>query len=108
MNIVRGDMSLIGPRPDVPEYYQSLGPEQQVLFLRPGATGAATLRFRNEEARCHRFRRLNSELLYWYTLPKKIDIDLEYARRATFFTDMRLLFHTVRSILFEHTSGERY
>jgi lipopolysaccharide/colanic/teichoic acid biosynthesis glycosyltransferase len=109
INVVRGDMSLVGPRPDVLEYYKTLDPEQQqVLFLRPGATGASTLQFRNEEALLAQVP--HSELLSFYTgthLPKKIGIDLEYARQATFFTDLWLLVRTVRSILFEHTSGEK-
>jgi lipopolysaccharide/colanic/teichoic acid biosynthesis glycosyltransferase len=109
INIVRGDMSLVGPRPDVSEYYQALHPEQQqVLFLRPGATGAATLQFRNEEALLSRVPQ--TELLSFYIgtlLPKKIDIDLEYARQATFFTDLWLLFRTMTSILVAHTSGEQ-
>jgi lipopolysaccharide/colanic/teichoic acid biosynthesis glycosyltransferase len=110
VNIVRGDMSLVGPRPDVSEYYQTLDREQQqVLFLRPGATGASTLQFRNEEALLSRIPQ--AELLSFYTgthLPKKIGIDLEYARHATFFTDLWLLLRTVKSILFEHTLRERY
>src|SRR5205809_4106533 len=93
-NVVRGDMSLVGPRPDVPEYYRSLNHAQQrVLFLRPGVTGAATVHFRDEEALLSRVPQL--ELLSFYTgtlLPKKIFIDLAYARRATFWTDLNLLF----------------
>ena len=79
-----------------------------MLLLRPGATGAATLLFRNEEALLSRIPR--AELLSFYTsthLPKKIGLDLEYARQATFFTDLWLLVRTMRSILFEHTSGEQ-
>ncbi len=109
-NVIRGDMSLVGPRPDVPEYYQSLNHAQQlVLFLRPGVTGAATIHFRNEEKLLPSISHL--ELLRFYTgtlLPQKISIDLDYARRATFWTDLNLLFRTLTSILMPHTAGERH
>src|SRR5437867_4048077 len=105
-NVIRGDMSLVGPRPDVPEYYHSLNHAQQhVLLLRPGVTGAAALHFRNEEVLLSRVPQL--ELLSFYTgilLPKKISIDLAYARHATFWTDLNLLFRTMTSILMPHTA----
>jgi len=106
-NVIRGDMSLVGPRPDVPEYYMLLGPShQQVLQLRPGATGAATLRFRDEEGVLTQVPQ--AELLDFYTgtlLPKKIELDLDYARRATFLTDMMVLFRTAKAIFVRHGAG---
>jgi len=49
-NVLRGDMSLVGPRPDLPEFYENLGAEKrQILALQPGVTGWATLQFRDEE-----------------------------------------------------------
>ena len=49
-NVLRGDMSLVGPRPDLPEFCQAVRPElQRVFTLRPGLTGWATLHFRDEE-----------------------------------------------------------
>jgi lipopolysaccharide/colanic/teichoic acid biosynthesis glycosyltransferase len=107
INIVCGDMSLVGPRPDVPEYYQALDSVQRkVLYLRPGATGAATLQFRNEEVLLAQVPQ--TELVSFYTdtlLPKKIAIDLEYARQATFFSDLSLLSRTITSVLVAHTPG---
>ena len=109
VNIVRGDMSLVGPRPDVPEYYGLLAPElQPVLLLRPGATGAATLRFRDEEVLLAQVPQ--AELLHFYTrslLPRKIGMDLKYARHATFFTDLGLLFRTLTAIFVHPTRGEK-
>ena len=94
-------MSLVGPRPDVPEHYQSLSySQQQILSLRPGLTGAATLHFRDEEVLLARIP--HAELLTFYTkplLPKKISIDLKYARQATLFTDLALLLRTIHSFL---------
>jgi len=109
LNVVRGDMSLVGPRPDVPEYYRLLSRTQQhVLFLKPGATGAATLQFRDEEEVLSRIP--PSELLRFYTgtlLPTKIGMDLTYARQATFFTDLSLLFQTMTSIFVGRTQREQ-
>jgi lipopolysaccharide/colanic/teichoic acid biosynthesis glycosyltransferase len=108
INIIRGDMSLVGPRPDVSEYYQALDSAQrQVFCLRPGATGAATLQFRNEEELLAQVPQ--TELLSFYTgtlLPKKIEIDLDYAREATFGSDLRILFRTVSSIFASRSAGE--
>ena len=109
-NVIRGDMSLVGPRPDVSEYYQSLShAQQQLLFLRPGVTGAATVHFRDEETLLSHVPQL--ELLNFYTgtlLPRKISIDLDYARNATFWTDLNILFRTLASILMPHAAGERH
>jgi lipopolysaccharide/colanic/teichoic acid biosynthesis glycosyltransferase len=105
-NVIRGDMSLVGPRPDVPEYYESLNDaQQQVLLLRPGVTGAAALHFRNEEVLLSRIPQ--AELVSFYSstlLPKKISIDLEYAQHATLWTDLILVFRTVACVLLPHTA----
>ena len=109
LNVAGGDMSLVGPRPDVPEYYGFVSRrQQQVLLLRPGVTGAATLQFRDEEGVLARVPQ--AQLLSFYTatlLPKKIELDLEYARQATFLTDLGLLVRTVIAIFVRHRSEEQ-
>lgn len=109
LNVVVGDMSLVGPRPDVPEYYRLVSRgQQQVLLLTPGVTGAATLQFRDEEGVLARVPQ--ARLLSFYTgtlLPKKIEMDLEYARQATFLTDLGLLFRTLIAIFVRDRSGEQ-
>jgi lipopolysaccharide/colanic/teichoic acid biosynthesis glycosyltransferase len=109
LNVVGGDMSLVGPRPDVPEYYRLVSRgQQQVLLLKPGVTGAATLRFRDEEGVLARVPQ--AQLLSFYTgtlLPKKIEMDLAYARQATFLTDLGLLFRTLIAIFVRHRRGEQ-
>lgn len=109
LNVIRGDMSLVGPRPDVPEYYASLNQmEQQVLLLRPGLTGAATLQFRHEEMLLSQVPQTEMRSFYLGTLlPKKIKIDLEYARQATFFTDLWFLLQTIAFISVTRTPGEQ-
>ncbi len=100
-NVVRGEMSLVGPRPDLPQYSASLGGElRQVLTLTPGLTGAASLTYRNEERWMARVA--PSEMISYYTsvlMPQKAALDLDYARRASFLTDLRLLFQTLFAVL---------
>ena len=96
LNVLRGDMSLVGPRPDLPEFCQALGPEHRmVLSLRPGFTGWATLHFRHEEQLLAAVPR--EELVAYYrdtVLPQKAQLDLAYAERATFPGDLGILWRT--------------
>lgn len=94
-NVLKGDMSLVGPRPDVPEYYEKLkGEEKEILKLRPGITGPATLKYANEEELLASFpdpQRLNDEVLW----PDKIRINLEYYYNRTFIGDIEIIMKTV-------------
>ena len=96
LNVLRGDMSLVGPRPDLAEFCQALGPEHRmVLTLRPGLTGWATLHFRNEEQLLAAVPK--EQLLSYYRetiLPQKAQLDLAYAERATFLGDLAILGRT--------------
>ena len=101
LNVIRGEMSFVGPRPDVPEYLASLNPAQrQILCLRPGLTGLATLRYSYEEQLLSEIP--SEQLEYFYCnkiLPEKVRIDLEYAQTAGFLSDLTILFLTARTIL---------
>lgn len=99
INVLLGQMSLVGPRPEVAAYVALYTPEQrEVLQLRPGITDPASLRFRNEQ-----------ELLAqavdpegWYVeviMPEKIRLNLEYGRRASVRTDLGLVWLTVWHLL---------
>ena len=99
-NVLRGDMSLVGPRPEVPEYVALYPPEaREVLRVRPGITGPAQLEGIDEEealrgvADPDRFYR---EVL----LPRKLEIDLRYARRPGLVTDLVVLWRTLRRLAF--------
>jgi lipopolysaccharide/colanic/teichoic acid biosynthesis glycosyltransferase len=100
-NVVRGDMSFVGPRPDVAEYINRLNERQkQILQLRPGLTGSATLRYRNEEALLAQVP--EAELASYYcseVLPHKVNLDLEYARRASLGNDIIILLQTALAIV---------
>lgn len=94
-NVLRGDMSLVGPRPKLPQH------EALRLACRPGITGAATLAFRNEEEFLSEIPADQLETFYeTFVKPAKAHLDLEYMRTATFATDLRLLWRTATACLF--------
>jgi len=102
-NVVRGDMSLVGPRPEVPAYVDVTAPEwQRVLSVRPGLTDPVTLRLRNEEALLARVAD-DPEGFYLNTLqPFKLAGYLEYLNRRTRWSDIRIVFQTFLCVLFPH------
>jgi lipopolysaccharide/colanic/teichoic acid biosynthesis glycosyltransferase len=100
-NVIRGEMSLVGPRPDLPEYLDALpAAQRKVLHLKPGITSIATLRFRNEE---DLLSTVPAEALTGYyianVLPQKVNMELDYACQASLFSDLAVLLRTVGAIL---------
>jgi lipopolysaccharide/colanic/teichoic acid biosynthesis glycosyltransferase len=95
-NVLRGEMSLIGPRPETPEYVVSASPMwQAVLQVRPGITDLATLLYRDEEAMLG--AAADSELFYREAiLPAKLRLNLAYLRTRSFSRDVRLIWLTIR------------
>lgn len=99
INVFIGDMSLVGPRPEVRKYVDMYTPEQMhVLSVRPGITSLASIRYRNENDilaaaadpdRCY----------IEQVMPDKLAIDLEYVDRATLWNDIKLIFSTFREII---------
>lgn len=96
INVLRGDMSLVGPRPDLPEVCETLPAEQRLIFrLRPGVTGWASLCFRNEEELLASIPEDQLDRYYVGTLfPEKARLALEYAKRATFLSDLKIVIRT--------------
>lgn len=95
LNILKGDMSFVGPRPDVPGYADKLtGDDRNILKLRPGLTGAASLVYNNEDeilANQEDPVKYNDEILY----PAKVKIDLEYYHNHTFTGDVVIILKTI-------------
>jgi len=96
-NVLRGDMSLVGPRPDLPEFCQAVRPEQQRVFtLRPGLTGWATLHFRDEEKLLAVVPEEQTASYYVdHILSQKAQLDLDYAQRSTLFGDLNIVLRTL-------------
>lgn len=94
-NVLAGDMSFVGPRPDVPGYADQLrGDEREVLKLRPGITGPASLKYRDEEdllALQPDPQKYNDEVIF----PDKVRINLYYLHHYSFVKDIEMIFCTV-------------
>ena len=100
-NVVRGDMSLVGPRPEVPEYVEAEDPLwQRVLAERPGLTHPVTLRLRNEEELLAAVDEDDRRRFYEETLvPFKLRGYVEYAERRTAWSDLAVIWQTVLAIV---------
>lgn len=94
-NILKGDMSFVGPRPDVPGYADKLqGEDREILQLRPGITGPASLKYRNEEellATVDNPQEYNDTVIY----PDKVRINLYYLKHYSFTADIKMIICTV-------------
>ena len=94
-NVLIGDMSFVGPRPDVPGYADALtGEAREVLKLRPGITGPASLKYRDEEeilAGVEDPQKYNDEVIF----PDKVRINRYYLHHYSFWMDIRMIFATV-------------
>ncbi|WP_295231699.1 sugar transferase [uncultured Chryseobacterium sp.] len=90
-NILKGDMSLIGPRPDIPGYYDQLkGEDRLVLQLKPGIISEAGIKYRNEDELLHQHPnpiQYNDEVLF----PDKVKMNLQYYEQLSFKADMGVL-----------------
>ena len=94
-NVLIGDMSFVGPRPDVPGYADRLeGEHRRILLLKPGITGPARLKYRNEEellAEQKEPQKYNDEFLF----PDKVRINIEYLDSWSFWNDIKIIIYTV-------------
>ncbi len=93
-NVLRGDMSLVGPRPEDPRYVALYTPQERaVLTVRPGITSLASIRYRHEEAL---LAADDWETQYVHDLlPKKLQMDLTYVRDRSLMLDLRILMATL-------------
>ena len=94
-NVLKGDMSFVGPRPDVPGYADQLqGEERDILKLKPGITGPASLKYRNEEellASVDNPAQYNDEGIF----PDKVRLNLYYLKNYSFIKDIQMIVCTV-------------
>jgi len=94
-NILIGDMSFVGPRPDVPGYYDTLkGDDKELLKLKPGLTGPASLKYANEEQLLSAIKDpvyYNDKVIF----PDKVRINRNYQKRRTLWLDILLILYTI-------------
>lgn len=108
-DVLIGNMSFVGPRPDVPGYADNLtGDDREVLRLRPGITGPASLKYRNEEELIAEYvikaqkdgdRRTAQEIAVWYNdtviYPDKVRLNRYYLHNYSFVKDIQMIFCTI-------------
>lgn len=99
INVFKGEMSLVGPRPEVEEYVQYYNAKQrQVLLLMPGITDPATIEYRNEDLLLQ--KRSDPEKSYLEEImPEKIQLNLSYAKKANFWLDIQVIFRSLAAVL---------
>ncbi len=94
-NIFKGDMSFVGPRPDVPGYADKLeGDDRLLLTIRPGLTGTASLKFSNEEE----LLALQEDPIYYndhVLYPEKVRLNNNYVKRMSFWLDIKIITFTL-------------
>ncbi len=98
MNVLRGEMSLVGPRPEAPYYVKTyLSEHREVLRVRPGITGAAQIHFRHEE------QMLSGDDPEGYyrcvILPTKLALDQDYVRRQSWWLDLTIIARTLLALV---------
>lgn len=101
INVFKGDMSLVGPRPEVRKYVDLYTPEQlHVLDVRPGITDMASIRYRNENELLE--QAADPEQFYRDTVMQdKLRINLEYVSDHSFFKDIKIILMTFKAVVTE-------
>jgi lipopolysaccharide/colanic/teichoic acid biosynthesis glycosyltransferase len=98
VNILFGDMTFVGPRPEVPSYVELFRRDyEEILKVRPGLTDLASLKYRDESAILARAENPEEEYVT-RLLPDKIRLSKEYIRRSSFSYDLALIFETLRQL----------
>lgn len=103
INVFRGDMSFVGPRPELRKFVDLYNEEQRrVLAVRPGITDPASIRFRNENAL---LEGKEDPIRYYIDviMPQKLSINLDYIRKQSLASDIRVIFSTAFSIFKRET-----
>jgi len=99
-NVVKGEMSLVGTRPEVPRYVEFYTPEQRaILSQTPGITDLASIHFRNEEALLEQAKDVEKFYID-YCLPRKLELNRRYAARASRLSDTWIILRTLSLCLF--------
>ncbi len=96
VNVLLGQMSFVGPRPDVPGFADKLkGDDRELLSIKPGITGPATLKYRNEEVLLSQVdnpEQYNEETIF----PDKVRINIDYIHNYSLLKDIKYIWQTIR------------
>jgi lipopolysaccharide/colanic/teichoic acid biosynthesis glycosyltransferase len=99
INIVRGEMSIVGPRPEVPRFVEAYPKEyREITQIRPGLSDFASIKYRHEEEilACHS----NPEKCYRETvLPDKLELAQRYCKEVSLRTDLRIIANTIKTVI---------
>lgn len=103
-NVLKGEMSLVGPRPELPQYVSGYTPEQRLVFhVRPGITDPASIRYRHEEAVLATSE--SPDKFYRdVILPDKLAINIQYIRDISVSSDIKCVIQTMTSLFKQPTS----
>ena len=94
INVLRGEMTFVGPRPEVPQYVELFRQDyEEILKIRPGITDLASIKYRDEAALLGQSENPEEEYVT-RVLPDKINLGKEYIRRSSVFFDLTLIFKT--------------
>ena len=94
INVLRGEMTFVGPRPEVPQYVELFRQDyEEILKVRPGITDLASIKYRDEAALLGQSENPEEEYIT-RVLPDKINLGKEYIRRSSVFFDLTLMFKT--------------
>lgn len=99
INVFKGDMSIVGPRPEVPKYVRLYSASQrEVLSVKPGITDLASIKFRNENEILS--AQEDSESYYIeHVMPEKLNYNMEYIQHQNFLYDLKVILMTFKAIL---------
>ena len=99
INVLRGEMTFVGPRPEVPQYVDMFRRDyEEILKIRPGITDLASIKYRDEAALLGQSENPEAEYVK-RVLPDKIKLGKEYMRRSSFFFDLTLIFKTFLKLI---------
>jgi lipopolysaccharide/colanic/teichoic acid biosynthesis glycosyltransferase len=99
INVLKGDMSIVGPRPEVRRYVDLYSKEQlRVLTVKPGITDIASIKYRNENELLEKAE--DPDKVYIETImPDKLKYNLEYIDQQSFMFDIKLIFRTFKEVI---------
>ena len=99
INVIKGEMSIVGPRPEVPKYVNLYSEEQlKILTVRPGLTDLASIEFINENELLGKAKNPEKEYVE-VIMPKKLALNIQYVDTQSFLGDIKLIFKTFGKIL---------